>query len=112
MKPEAVNIVVLVTSVSLEEANKIASLLLTERKAACINIVPEINSMFWWKGRIETTRESLLIIKTIAELLQDIVETVKKYHSYEVPEIIALPIVGGNVDYLQWITKEVEAAKK
>ncbi|OGO15289.1 MAG: cytochrome C biogenesis protein CcdA [Chloroflexi bacterium RBG_16_48_7] len=111
MTEQTVNIVVLITSISMEEAQKIAGLLLSERKIACVNIVKEVVSMFWWKNKIEETRETLLIIKTNSSLLDDIVAMVKKVHSYEVPEVIALPIVGGSSDYLKWINDEVGEQK-
>jgi periplasmic divalent cation tolerance protein len=101
-------IVVLVTSSSEQEAHKIAGLLLGRRKAACVNIVPRVDSSFWWQGKLDSARESLLIIKTRASLLPEIIELVKSVHSYEVPEIIALPIVDGNEDYLKWIDDEVK----
>jgi periplasmic divalent cation tolerance protein len=100
-------IVVLVTSSSEEEAHKVAELLLVKRKAACVNIVPGVDASFWWQGKLESARESLLIIKTRASLLNEIIGLVKSVHSYEVPEIIALPIIGGNEDYLKWIDDEV-----
>ena len=102
-----INIVVLVTSINVEEAQKIAGMLLSERKIACVNIVNEVNSMFWWKNKIVENRETLLIVKTNSALLDDIVAMVKKVHSYEVPEVIALPIVGGSSDYLKWLNSEV-----
>jgi len=104
---ETGKIVVLVTSSSEEEAHKVAELLLAKRKAACVNIVPGVDSSFWWQGKLDSTRESLLIIKTRASLLTEIIGLVKSVHSYEVPEIIALPIIGGNEDYLKWIDDEV-----
>jgi periplasmic divalent cation tolerance protein len=67
-----------------------------KRKVACVNIVPKVSSLFRWKGKIEEAEESLMVVKTRAELFPDIVSTVKSIHSYEVPEIIALPIVEGN----------------
>jgi len=100
-------VVIFVTTGTEEEAHKIAELLLTKRKAACVNIVPGVESSFWWQGKLDSARESLLIIKTRASLLSEIVELVKSIHSYEVPEIIALPIIGGNEDYLKWIDDEV-----
>jgi periplasmic divalent cation tolerance protein len=100
-------VVVLVTTSSEEEAHKMAELLLTRRKAACVNIVPKVDSSFWWQGKLDSARESLLIIKTTASLLHETIELVKSAHSYEVPEIIALPIIGGNEDYLKWIDNEV-----
>ena len=104
---ETGKIVIFVTTRSEPEAHKIAELLLSRRKAACVNIVPRIASSFWWQGKLDSAQESLLIIKTKASLLPEIVALVKTEHSYKVPEIIALPIIGGNVDYLKWIDDEV-----
>ncbi len=103
-------IVVFVTAGTEEEAGNIAELLLEQRKAACVNIVPGVDSLFWWQGKLDSAQESLLIIKTKASLLPEIVELVKGIHSYEVPEIIAMPIIGGNEDYLKWIDSEVKEA--
>ena len=105
---ESTNVVILITASSEEEAHKIADGLVTQRKAACVNIVPKVSSVFWWKGKMESEMESLLIIKTRASLLNDIVTLVKEMHSYEVPEVIAMPIIGGNQDYLEWIGREVK----
>ena len=101
-------IVVFVTTSSEQEAHKIADLLLTKKKAACVNIIPRIDSSFWWQGKLDTAEESMLVIKTKASLLSEIVGLVKGAHSYEVPEIIALPIIGGNKDYLKWLDDEVQ----
>ena len=103
-------IVVFVTAGTEEEARNIAELLLGQRKAACVNIVPKVDSLFWWQGKLDSAQESLLIIKTKASLLPDVVSLVKGIHSYEVPEIIAMPIIGGNEDYLKWIHSEVKEA--
>ena len=100
-------IVVFVTAGTEEEARRIAELLLDQRKAACVNVVPKVDSLFWWQGKLDSAQESLLIIKTKASLLPDVVSLVKGIHSYEVPEIIAMPIIGGNEDYLKWINSEV-----
>ena len=99
-------IVVFITTSSYEEARKIADALVVQKKAACVNIVPKVSSLFRWKGKIEDVEESLMVVKTRAELFPDIVSTVKSIHSYEVPEIIALPIVEGNPDYLSWLKEE------
>ena len=103
-------IVVFVTAGTEEEAGNIAELLLEQRKAACVNIVPKVDSLFWWQGKLDSAQESLLIIKTKASLLPDVVSLVKGIHSYEVPEIIAMPIIGGNEDYLRWLNSEVKEA--
>jgi len=100
-------VVILVTASSLEEARKIASVVLDNRKAACVNIVPRVHSSFWWQGNIDKAEESLLVIKTTAPAIQAVIDLVKANHSYTVPEIIALPVVGGNPDYLDWIKGEV-----
>ncbi len=101
-------IVVLVTASSPEEAEKIARALLDQKKAACVNVVRQINSSYWWQGKLESSQESLLIIKSSQKLLPEIIEVVKKLHSYQVPEIIALPVIGGNPDYLDWIKQTVK----
>ena len=100
-------IVVLITSESVEEADHIAMVLLEKKKVACVNIVRGIDSYFWWEGKPASARENLLIAKTRAALLPEIVALVRKLHSYDVPEVIALPIIGGNKDYLDWIEKSV-----
>jgi len=105
---ELAYVVLLITASNIEEANKIAEVLLNQRKAACVNIVPEVSSLFWWQDKLDSAQESLLIVKTKASLLPEVISLVKGVHSYDVPEIIALPIVGGNQDYLEWIDKEVK----
>jgi periplasmic divalent cation tolerance protein len=100
---QADKIVVFITTSSEEEAVKIARLLLEHRKAACTNIIPRVNSLFWWEGRLESAQESLLVVKTRAALFPELIDLVRKNHSYQVPEIIALPIVAGNEDYLRWL---------
>ena len=104
---ETGRIVVLITTGREEEAHNIAKLLLSQRKAACVNIVPRVDSLFWWQEKLDSAQESLLIIKTKASLLPEIVNLVKGVHNYQVPEIIALPILGGNEDYLKWVDREV-----
>ena len=96
-------IIVFITASSEEEAHNIAESLVKGKKAACVNIVPAVDSLFWWEGKIESARESLLLVKTKASLFPEIVELVNRAHSYEVPEIIALPIIAGSEDYLKWL---------
>ena len=100
--------VVFITTSTEEEAHRIAEALLKQRKVACVNIVPRVSSLFWWQDKLESAQESLLIVKTKASVLNEVIRLVKEIHSYDVPEIIALPIVGGNQDYLEWIGKEVK----
>ena len=100
--------VLFITTANTEEAQRISSMLLNQKKAACVNIVPKVSSLFWWQGKLDSAQESLLIVKTKTSLLNEIVALVREIHSYDIPEIIALPIVGGNQDYLDWIGKEVK----
>ena len=99
---------VFITTGNAAEAEKIAHILVSRRKAACVNILPRVDSRFWWQGKIDSADEALLIVKTKASLLDELARLVKENHSYEVPEIIALPIVGGNQDYFKWIDSEIE----
>ena len=105
---DATYIVIFITTSSETEARQISDALLTRRKAACVNIIPTVNSSFWWQGKLESAAESLLMVKTKASLVDEVVALVKENHSYTVPEIIALPIIGGNPDYLEWIEKAVK----
>jgi periplasmic divalent cation tolerance protein len=101
-------IVLLITTANDEEAHRISTVLLEKKKAACVNIVPRVDSLFWWQGKLDSGIENLLIVKTKAHLLNEIIALVKESHSYETPEVIALPIIGGSQEYLQWIEKEVK----
>ena len=101
-------VVIFITAGTDEEANRLAEVLLKQRKAACVNIVPKVSSHFWWEGHLDSDQESLLIVKAKASLLDEIVALVKEVHTYDVPEVIALPIIGGNPDYLEWIGKELQ----
>ena len=102
------HIVVFITTATVEEAQRIANILVSSRKAACVNIVPQVHSRFWWQGKIDSADEALLVVKTKAARLDEIIRLVKENHSYEIPQVIALPIVGGNIDYLQWLDDETE----
>lgn len=96
-------IVIFITCVNLREAKKISGKLLDKKLVACANIVNGVSSRYWWKGKIEKSDEVMLIMKSMRPLFKSIVSEVKKLHSYSVPEIIALPIISGNPDYLKWI---------
>jgi periplasmic divalent cation tolerance protein len=99
-------IIILVTTSSEEEAKKIAFSLVEKRIAACVNIINDIESIYRWKGKILDEREVLILIKTRKRLYKSVEGEVRKLHSYEVPEIIALPIISGSKDYLYWIDSE------
>lgn len=99
-------IVVLVTTSSEAEAQEIGEKLVESKLAACANIVASVQSIFRWQGEIADENETLMIIKSTKARLQAIIEKVKELHSYDVPEIIALPIVAGSEAYLNWIHEE------
>lgn len=96
-------LVVFVTTRDKEEALHIAEELVSEKLCACVNIIDSLTSVFTWKGKIERAGECLMIIKTQVELFPELVDRVKALHSYDVPEVIALPILAGNPSYLKWI---------
>lgn len=97
------SIVVYVTVPNREAGKKLAESIVKEKLAACVNMVPGIESVYQWKGEIQTDPEELLIIKTRQSLLGALTDHVKANHPYEVPEVIALPINGGSLEYLEWI---------
>jgi periplasmic divalent cation tolerance protein len=99
--------VVLTTCGSLEEARHIARALIERRLAACVNIVPQVESIFRWKGEVETSNESLLVIKTTAGMFEKLRVALKELHSYEVPECIELTVTDGSEAYLDWIGESV-----
>lgn len=101
-------VVILITTGTGEEAEKIANILVSQKKAACVNIIPRVNSLFWWQSKLDSAQESLLVVKSKASLLDEIIKLVKENHSYDIPEVIALPIIAGNSDYLDWINGEVK----
>src|SRR5215831_3137156 len=96
-------IVILCTCSSDEEAERLARALLNARLAACVNVIPGVRSFYRWQGAIEDSSERLLMIKTSRALFPDLRSAIEKSHSYEIPEIIALPIVDGAANYLRWL---------
>jgi periplasmic divalent cation tolerance protein len=96
-------IVVLITTPSEKEAKKIGLALVEERLAACVNVVPRVESVFAWQGKICREREALMIVKTTPRRFGKLSSRVKQLHRYTVPEIIALPIRAGSPQYLQWV---------
>ena len=99
-------IVVLSTCASEDEALRIAEELIRRRLAACVNLLPRVRSIYHWKGAVEEQEEILMIIKTARSQFERLRTELSQLHSYEVPEIIALPIVDGAPSYLEWIDRE------
>lgn len=97
-------VVVFMTAASEEEASKIVRSLLKQRLITCGNIVGPISSLFWWEGKIDEAREFLVIMKSQRNLFKKLSERVKALHSYEVPEVLALPVIDGFPSYLNWVS--------
>jgi periplasmic divalent cation tolerance protein len=104
-------IVVLVTAKDEIEADKIAEHLVRQKLAACANVLSGINSFFRWRDKLDKAEEVLLIVKTRKSLFKKLERAVRSLHSYDLPEIIALPIIMGSKDYLDWVRQSTSSAK-
>ena len=101
-------IIVFMTAANGEEATRLADLLIGAHLAACVQILPEMESVYRWEGKIERQSEILLLAKTSAGKFADLEREVRALHSYETPEIVAVPIAAGSTPYLQWLTKSLQ----
>jgi len=90
----------------LKDARRIASALVEEQLVACVNIIPSIESIYRWKGKVENADEVVLIAKTADEQVKKTIQRIKQLHSYELPDIIVIPIIGGLKEYLEYVTNE------
>ena len=99
--------VIFITCAHKKQARLIAQELIKHKLAACVNIVDNIESLFWWQGNIDRAKEVLLIVKSKKSKLAKIIQQVKSLHSYLTPEIIALPLIGGSKSYLEWIDESL-----
>ena len=97
---------VYMTTSDKTEALKIGRTLVEERLVACVNVIDNMTSVYWWEGKIEDSAEAVLIAKTKESLVEAVINRVKELHSYSCPCVVALPIQDGNADYLEWIEKE------
>jgi periplasmic divalent cation tolerance protein len=104
-------IVVLSTCASPEEAGRLAQSLVEQRLAACVNVIPGISSHYWWQGKLETAQECLLLVKSSRERFEQLRTAIEQAHSYEIPEVIALPVVDGALNYLNWIDLNLAAGQ-
>lgn len=100
--------IVLTTVKDRREANKISQALVAEKLAACVSIVPNVTSVFWWRGKIEKSREVILVIKTSGKKIGRLMSRIKELHSYQVPEILSLKIHSGLPQYLKWLKETVD----
>lgn len=101
--PDPAYAIVLTTSKTRREAEVIATRLVQDHSAACVNLVDKVTSIYEWKGKIEKASEVLLIIKTRAELTDRVEGTIRGFSSYECPEVVVLPIMEGSPEYLRWL---------
>lgn len=101
-KPE--HIIVLSNCPGSILAKKIAQELVTDKLAACVNIIPEVQAFFTWVGKVDKANEHMLVIKTTTDAYEAVEKRIKKLHPYELPEIIAVPIYAGSSEYLDWIS--------
>lgn len=99
---------VFTTTERREDAEKIAKALVEKRLAGCTQILGPVLSVYWWKDKIETTQEWLCFIKSKKELYEELEKAIKEIHPYEIPEIVAMPIVAGSKDYLKWLSDELK----
>jgi periplasmic divalent cation tolerance protein len=100
--------IILTTASSEDEARKIARHLVKNRLAACVNVIPHIESIYRWQGKVESSTECLLLIKTTAQAFPAVRDAIGELHSYELPECIAIPVEDGSTAYLQWLGESVE----
>ena len=101
-------IVVFITAANGEEATRLADMLVGAHLAACVQILPEIESVYRWQGKIERQTEVLLLAKTMRSKFEDLEREVRALHSYDTPEIVAVPIVTGSASYLEWLVKATD----
>jgi periplasmic divalent cation tolerance protein len=88
------------------DARKIANILVDEQIAACVNIIPSVESIYKWKGKVETNNEIIILAKTTDENVKKTIKRIQELHNYELPDIIVIPIIGGLKDYLDYINRE------
>lgn len=100
--------IVLSTAGSEEEARKIAHHLVEQRLAACVNIVPRIESVYRWEGKVESNREYLLLIKTSSAMFPEVRDAILELHSYELPECVEIAVENGSSEYLQWVEESLK----
>lgn len=99
-------LVVMVTAPNQEEADKIADQTVRAHQAACATAIPVVHSTYWWEGKLVKEQETMVLLKTTADKFQALQDTIKKVHSYKVPEIIAIPVKAGLPQYLEWVRRE------
>lgn len=110
MESKSDPIIVLITTPTDEEAQRIAEMLVNKKLAACVQILPSMTSIYVWQGEVQRDRENLLLVKTSGGKFDELDREIRAIHSYETPEIIALPIVAGSEPYLAWLSASLEGS--
>lgn len=100
-------VMIYITAKDENEARSIGETLVKEKIAACVNIIPSVESIYWWKGSVENEKESVLLVKTREDFVGRVVKRVKELHSYDVPCVDVIPITGGNKNYLEWVDESL-----
>ena len=103
-------LIVIVTAANQEEAAKISQRAVKTRQAACATTIPTVCSTYWWEGELITDQECIVLLKTTADKFEALQETIRTMHSYEVPEIIAIPVSHGLPQYIEWVMKETSTS--
>lgn len=104
-------LMVYVTAASLDEARSLGRMLVEKRIAACVNIFPAMESLFWWEGSVQSENECAFIAKTVPERMDELIREVRAAHSYDLPCIVALDLVAGDEEFLAWIREETAAGR-
>ena len=104
-------IVVLSTCANEEEGEKLARLLVEAKLAACVSVIPRMRSFYWWQGKIESSNECLLVVKSSRALFDSVKDVLASAHSYEVPEVVAMPIVEGSENYMSWLEANLKGGR-
>lgn len=110
MSPDPAALVILTNTDDLDHASRMATELVERKLAACVNIVPRIRSVYFWKEEVVQEEEHLLLIKTREDLLEPLRAAIRELHTYELPEVIAIPVAGGDAAYLNWIRDSTRQA--
>ncbi|MGC4115553.1 MAG: divalent-cation tolerance protein CutA [Myxococcales bacterium] len=108
MGQQSGSVVVLVTAPTAEKAAEIARVVVEERLAACVNVVPALRSIYRWEGKVQDDAEALMVVKTQARTFERLRARIVSLHPYRCPEVLALPVVAGHAPYLEWLAGAVE----
>jgi periplasmic divalent cation tolerance protein len=107
VKTTSTHAIVLVTAPDLNTARRLTRAALQARLAACVNLVPKIESHYWWQGKVETSAEVLLVVKTTKACLGELEQVIRANHPYDTPEFVVLPLIAGAKPYLAWLSQSV-----